>query len=183
MSSCQWERGGIVVESAFGASGGVTGKAGRIGIKVPVYPFVLSIDFSLIAVFMAGGAGKLLVIAGVGVAIGTKVPGGLVVFSRVDREPGIVIGVLSGFPPRVGGVTGVAGISDANRAVVGVGGGVEVGKVATYALLRESREGSIDVATVAIGERVASGQGEKGVVGIGSAPGKAVWRMAINAVG
>lgn len=139
-----------------------------------------------------GRVGGLIVIVDVTAIAGIR---GVVIIAIVTGGAGlrnvcpfnhivvVVFRETGGFPSRVCRMTGTAAVSNADGIVVGVGGGVEVGEVTTAALFRQSGKCSVGVATAAIGERVASGQGEKGVVGIGSAPGKAVWRMAINAVG
>ena len=78
----------------------MTGIAGFTGVHVSLYIVVLIIHFRLV-VLMAGDAGELGIVSGIGMTFRTDVPcAGML--ARIDRERfGIVFPVFCWFPPGI----------------------------------------------------------------------------------
>lgn len=131
---------------------GITGIA-VIFISVNTIMFTIGIPGT---VFVAVGTGKLSIIGGIFMAVGTIIPFPFVI-SRIDRERTSVVILIAGrFPAWIQRMANLTGRGEIKRGMVRICGGCIIGLMAGHALGRKARKNAGSMASVAIADFVPS---------------------------
>ena len=178
MGSGQRELGGVVVEDQLVAVG-MAGQAGLTLVDVALHALVVLVRAG---VGVAGEAGELPVVVGVGVAVGAGVPLALVLAAVDGEVKPVVVLEVGRHPAGVGGVAGPAIGAEGELHVVGLGGALEIVLVAGDAVAGRVRVVAVEVALGAVLDLVSLGQGEEAVVEAAGTPSEATGVMAFGAV-